>query len=94
MIKKLKTLNKIKSEALKTVEDVSGIDIYYKDMIDKYYISGNMYSKFDKKIEVHPFTPQDDDFDDRIWDWEDNEGWVYIEKWFDYSLFTDDDFMI
>ena len=90
MVKTLKTLEQIKSEAYKVVKEWEGITIFYGSNVP-YFINQHMYSLFGNKINVSLNNGT-------YWDYKDTGGWVYIKKWFELypsiSVLLDDDFVI
>jgi len=91
MIKKLKTLETIKSEAYKFKESLGGLTMFY-NTDDLYFISVSMYFLFGKPINVKL------DNNGSYWDYVDEHNWAYIKEWFEpdfsISVLSDEDFVI
>lgn len=92
MIKQLKTLEQIKSEAYQIRDTDTGIGIYYLNDKSCYFINKEMFKYFGWKIGVKYCT------NNKIYEYtiiNDNEqNWNFTKKWFANELFSDEDFMI
>lgn len=88
MIKKLKTLEQVKSLYFKIQDEGDGICLY-NNIRNAVFINEDMYPFFGNKIKAAYINK------DIVYDYmQENYCWLYCEEWFDNDLFSDKDFMI